>query len=409
VLATWHTGNPSLAMSKSQDHPRAKLLGGKGSREDHRGARSPALLSALGAVVLAIVVVVALSVHFSGQYFVFSPGTAPVITTSARCQLRGGELALANGTPCVRLMVPPSRSDRIEGRILMVDVEVSQANPLQWLAYELGLLDNHSQLVTVSSYAGNTPISELGCQDAQQMSLANQDATIAALSALHYRVAEKPLGAQVLEVVPGTPAWRAGIKCNDLITAVDGKPTHSAAAFSKLLAPLPPGTVVTLTDHPGGAKRARQVSARLAPPPRQLVESGLLTDRAYLGVSVGTEVRLELPFPVTVQAGPIGGPSAGLAFALAIIDSVSGGRLTGGHAVAATGTISADGQVGPVGGVAEKTIAVERAGAQVFFVPVAEYNEARSVASKRLHVVGVATLAQALRVLTRHYGGVLPY
>jgi len=362
---------------------------------------------ALATVLVAVVVLAILSVHFSGQYFVFSPGTAPVVTTSADCKPSAGELALPGGTPCVRLVVPTSLAHKTDGRMLMVDVEVSQASPFQWLAYELGLLGNHSQLVTVASYAGNTPTSELGCQSSQQMASASQSAAMAAFGALHYRVPQTPLGAQVVEVEPGTPAWKAGIKCNDLITAVDGKRVDSAAQFSKLLAPLRPGTTVKLTDHPDGGKVAKQVTARLATPPRQLVQAGVLTGRAYLGVGVSTQVALKLPFPVSIEAGSIGGPSAGLAFSLAIIDALSGGKLTGGHVVAATGTISPDGQVGPVGGVREKTIAVERAGAQVFFVPVAEYSDALSVASKSLHVIAVPTLSQALRDLTQHYGGVL--
>jgi PDZ domain-containing protein len=108
---------------------------------------------------------------------------------------------------------------------------------------------------------------------------------------------------------------------------------------------------------------------------------------------------------VSVDAGNIGGPSAGLAFTLAILDALSGGRLTGGHTVAATGTIDAQGNVGDVGGVQEKTAAVEKAGAQVFFVPEVELAVARSVAGKSLQVVGVTRLQQVLGILQRRYGG----
>ena len=106
-----------------------------------------------------------------------------------------------------------------------------------------------------------------------------------------------------------------------------------------------------------------------------------------------------------VNAGNIGGPSAGLAFTLAILDSLSSGNLTGGHRVAATGTISPDGTVGPVGGVREKTVAVQRAGAQIFFVPAAEYGDALSVARPGLQVVPVNSLAQVLSILTHRFGG----
>jgi PDZ domain-containing protein len=119
-------------------------------------------------------------------------------------------------------------------------------------------------------------------------------------------------------------------------------------------------------------------------------------------------VKPVLPFPVSVDAAGIGGPSAGLAFTLAILDALSNGKLTGGHRVAATGTISPDGAVGDVGGVQEKTVAVEKAGAQVFFVPQVEYAVAKSVASSNLQVIPVTTLGQVLQVLRQRYGGGLP-
>jgi PDZ domain-containing protein len=87
------------------------------------------------------------------------------------------------------------------------------------------------------------------------------------------------------------------------------------------------------------------------------------------------------------------------------MDAVSNGRLTGGHKVAATGTMSPQGDVGQVGGVQEKTAAVEKAGAQVFFVPQAEYQDAESVAGPGLAVVPVTTLSQVLQILRQRYGG----
>lgn len=367
-------------------------------------------MAALGALVAALVAagtLVGLGFHFAGEYFVFSPGTAPLITTSSLCRLHQGQLELPGGTPCVRLQVPAPRAHRLDGKLLMVDVEVSQASPLQWAEYELGLLGKERQLVSIASYAGGSPPSELGCQDAQQMSEANQDASLAALAVLHYRVEEVPLGVQVVAVLPGTPAWDAGIKCNDLITAVDGRHISDVAAFADALKDLPPGTTVTLTESRPGQGKPRQVRARLAAPPSQLVRQGF-ANRGYLGLEVQNDNKPKLPFPVSVDAAGIGGPSAGLAFTLAILDTLSNGELTGGHVVAATGTISPSGHVGEVGGVQEKTVAVEAAGAQVFFVPKAEYQQARSVAKKRLRVVPVSTLSQALEILHEQYGGQLP-
>jgi hypothetical protein len=88
----------------------------------------------------------------------------------------------------------------------------------------------------------------------------------------------------------------------------------------------------------------------------------------FLGVSFETQTDFAFPFRVSVHTQDIGGPSAGLAMTLGIIDKLSSGSITGGHVVAATGTIDEDGNVGDVGGVPQKTVAVERAGATVFWL-----------------------------------------
>jgi PDZ domain-containing protein len=92
---------------------------------------------------------------------------------------------------------------------------------------------------------------------------------------------------------------------------------------------------------------------------------------------------------------------------LTLIDTLSKGSLTGGHVIATTGTIDPGGRVGAIGGAAEKTIAVENAGAHYFFVPQGDYPAAKSTASASLHVIGVTTLSQVLADL-RKLGGAAP-
>lgn len=366
-----------------------------------------ALRTIIIAVVVAAVVVgvpLVLVTHEADQYFLFSPGTAPIITTSAKCTSVNGNLVLPGGTPCVRLSVPADKAHDLKGGVYMVDVEVGQSSPVQWVEWKLGLLGADLQMVPVAAYAGVTPTSELGCQDSQEMLTANQDAALAALAALGYNVEEVPLGAQLDGVLGGSPAWRAGLTCNDLITKVDGKTVQTAAQLSNDLDGLKPGTTVSLTDLPAAGGPARVVKVKLSSPSAGLRSDGFM-GTAYLGVQTATRYKPELPFPVSVNAGVIGGPSAGLAFTLAMIDTMSNGKLTGGHRVAATGTITAGGSVGQVGGVQEKTVAVEHAGAQVFFVPKAEYSQAQRVADKRLKVVPVTSLAQVLDILHTRYGG----
>ncbi len=130
--------------------------------------------------------------------------------------------------------------------------------------------------------------------------------------------------------------------------------------------------------------------------------------RGYLGVEVETQQDFTYPFPVSVDTSEIGGPSAGLAMTLAIIDKLSPGSLTGGRTVAATGTITPTGAVGDVGGVAQKTVAVERAGATAFLVPPQEYAAAMSKDIPSLRIYRVSTLDQALTVLATLGGRVPP-
>ena len=113
-------------------------------------------------------------------------------------------------------------------------------------------------------------------------------------------------------------------------------------------------------------------SVTLGTPPKGLVDTGCgapTTPTAFLGIVPQTQLDWHFPIDVTVHTSDIGGPSAGLAMTLGIMDKLTSGRLTGNRIVAATGTMDQYGNIGDVGGVAEKTVAVERAGATVFFVP----------------------------------------
>ncbi len=109
---------------------------------------------------------------------------------------------------------------------------------------------------------------------------------------------------------------------------------------------------------------------------------------------------------MTIDPQGIVGPSAGLAFTLGLIDKLDPYSLTGGKVVAATGTMALDGTVGDVGGVPQKTYAVEDAGATVFFVPTQEYKTALAHANSSLKVVEVSNVCQAVDWLLAHGGRV---
>ena len=131
---------------------------------------------------------------------------------------------------------------------------------------------------------------------------------------------------------------------------------------------------------------------------------------AKLGVVIGTkDFKVDAPFTITVDSGRVVGPSAGLAYTLEMIDVLTPGELTGGRSVAATGELAnASGAVGEIGGVAQKTLTVQRAGAEVFLVPRANYAEAKAHARKGLRIIPVDTVDDALRALGNLKGSNAP-
>jgi PDZ domain-containing protein len=231
------------------------------------------------------------------------------------------------------------------------------------------------------------------------MSQAQSQAKAAALTHLGYTVKEQDAGALVFGIAPGSPASHV-LKVSQVITAVNGIPVTGVCSLLTALHGLTPGTSATLSVEKSSVK---QSGAFVNGP---IVQRGQGTPTAYLGIDPNTQQSWTFPVTITVNTVDIGGPSAGLSMTLGIIDKLAGGHLTGGRTVAATGTIDASGAVGDVGGVPQKTIAVERAGATVFFVPPQEYKAALSKDTPQLHVYAVSTLDQALAILKR-LGGTL--
>ena len=182
-----------------------------------------------------------------------------------------------------------------------------------------------------------------------------------------------------------------------VIVAVDGIPITSLNSLQDLLAGREPGTAAILTVEVDGTAQRRDVPITLGAHPDG--------DGGFIGIRGVRErlVRRQLPFDVDIESGAFSGPSAGLAFTLAIIDALTPGELTGGGTVAVTGTIAVDGSVGSVGGILQKAAAANRAGADLFIVPSWSGPEAVAGAGDTA-VVGVASLAEALAALVA-YGG----
>ena len=335
----------------------------------------------------------------------------------ARTSVNYYALTPGDATPVAPYIDVPAADDHaLTGKILLTDVYVTQLNALNYLQYRF--FDSDSQVLSGADLLGpTTNENQYLDQGYLEMAQAQSFATAAALSHLGYSVTSTNAGALIFGIAANSPA-AASLHVAQVITAVNATPVTTDCSLIGALHGLTPGERVALKVEDSSINSVGDFvkgpivtkSVTLGTPPKGLVDTACGTPTrptAYLGIQPQTQQDWHFPVAVTVHTKNIGGPSAGLAMTLGIIDKLSSGRLTGNRIVAATGTIDQDGNVGDVGGVAEKTIAVERAGATVFFVPTVELRAAESKATPQLHVYAVNNLDQVLRILER-LGGKVP-
>jgi PDZ domain-containing protein len=198
--------------------------------------------------------------------------------------------------------------------------------------------------------------------------------------------APKATGAEVSVVVPDRPA-AAFLKVHDLIVAIDGKKVTATECAVGGIRAHKPGDKISVTFVRDG--KLQTAEATLAAGPQ---------NTPLLGVQL--ETKFATGFAVDINSGLVTGPSAGLAYALELLDLMTPGELTGGARVAATGELDTDGsgKVLPIGGEAEKAATVRSQHVAMFIVPRANYAKAKAHAGK-LKVVPVDTIDDALRAL----------
>lgn len=301
------------------------------------------------------------------------------------------------------IRVPPGRNHPVSHPVLLTDVEIGRVTALSYLFYRL---QGDTSLESVESITGGTPPAQLDAQGNLEMSQAEAAAKTAALRRLGYQVPATASGAVIFGTYPGTPAYGV-LHVGDVVTAVNGATTPTAAALIATLRHYHSGQTITLTVR-------RMATAPLAPVSVTLRNSRVDAGGGHfatldLGIQPEDQVDYSYPFPVRINVTNIGGPSAGLAMSLGVIDALTNGSLTGNRTVAVTGTIDSQGDVGEIGGAAQKTVAVENAGASIFLVPPGKnYTEAMSKDRPGLQIYPVSTLNQALTVLAAHGGSAPP-
>jgi Lon-like protease len=278
-----------------------------------------------------------------------------------------------------------------------VRISGSRVSLLQALA---GWIDGDTEVVPEERIVGGRTSEENRRFNAQLMDTSKQVAITVALRHLGYDVDIRTSGSVIAGVLEGSPA-EGVLRRGDVILAVGDRPVEAPAQLGELLQDGGPGAthVLSVEREPGAPATEITLATQESPD-----EPG----RAVLGILVEERiVDFDFPFPVTIDSGTVGGPSAGLAFTLAVLDHLTPGEITGGARVAATGTIDLAGRVGPVGGVPQKAVAVRDEGYDVFLVPEAEAEAVAARMGDGLRVVGVGTLQDALEVLASLGGNAL--
>ncbi|MFV0523694.1 MAG: PDZ domain-containing protein [Acidimicrobiales bacterium] len=306
-----------------------------------------------------------------------------------------------------------------EGEILLTTVRTHQ-RPNLWEYLWLSNRDD-ARIVPEELILGERSVDENREYNSQLMQDSKQVAIAVALEELGYD-AVTPDGIIIVGLVEGSAADGV-VEVGDELIAIDAAPLASTADLIEQLKAYAPGDQIDLTigrlvpdalgaDHAesgtpdgGPARETIEVTVDLGANPDDLAA-------AFLGVQPTDRVDLhdDFGFTIDIDSGVVGGPSAGLAYTLAVLDDLTPGELTGGRVVAVTGTMDVSGRVGPIGGVAQKTVAVREHGADAFIVPAglreADLAEVYEQAGDDLQIIPVNTIDEALDALAGFGGDV---
>jgi Lon-like protease len=219
-------------------------------------------------------------------------------------------------------------------------------------------------------------------QDTQQMLGSQEDATAAALCYLNIKFTTIN---SISSTVKGTPAYGV-LQPGDDITAVDGSPVNCRNNVVTMIQDRKPGARVTLTIDRKGVTKTITLATKD------------VNGQPVVGVELDPQ-SYRFPFSVKINLADIGGPSAGLMFALGIINKITTDNLTGGRFIAGTGEIAPNGEISPIGGIQQKMAGARNAGATIFLTPAANCSNTAGAVPAGLRLVKVTSLANAVSEL----------
>lgn len=331
-------------------------------------ARTVVLVVAGLAASVLVLVVTLLPV----PYVVFAPG--PVRDTL-------GENS--DGEPLI--VIEGAETYPTEGELDLTTISVSGGPARQVGVFEAirAYLDPTLSLRPVDSvFPSGSTREESREASVAQMVAAQQSAAVAALLELGTTVPTR----LVIAGFAGDTGAEDVLATDDVITAVEGTGLDSSGALIEEVQSYDAGDSVAVTVERAGEQLELELTLGESP-----------EGSAILGVLVAADY--DLPYEVAYDVGGIGGPSAGLMFALGIYDKLTPGPLTGGQTIAGTGTISDDGAVGPIDGIQQKLVGAQGVGATWFLAPAANCPDVVGAVPDGLGVTAVATLEEALAAI----------
>lgn len=296
------------------------------------------------------------------------------------------------------LQIKGRKSYEASGHLNMTTVRVTSSDYRMnlfeavygWLADD-DIIVPHENL-----YPKDKSAEEVNQENAEEFALSQESAKVAALR--HLKI---PVGSHVVvaAVVKGGAA-QGRLHAGDVIKQVDGEPVRRADDVGELVTRHRPGERVVFSVVPAKeAERAKKAGKE----PGKAVPVTLTTKKApdddHAVVGIKPAVDYTFPFQIDIKLADVGGPSAGLMFTLGLIDRLTPGDMTGGEFVAGTGTINEEGEVGPIGGIAMKTIGARENGAEYFLTPADNCATASEHIPDGLTLVKVRTLDDAVDAL----------
>ncbi len=295
---------------------------------------------------------------------------------------------VANGNKQVPLIeIPGQKTYPTSGALDMLTVNIagSRNHAPSWFEVAQAYLDPSRAVLPVDAiYPVGTSVQQSNAQAAIDMQNSQKDAVAAALKQLGYTL---PSTLTVGGLSPNSPS--AGIlEKGDTILSVDGQTTDTVLGLRAIIAKAGVGSPVKIAVERAGVPKTVTVTPVLSPGPNPVPIVGIFPAIVYT-----------YPFDVKIQLENVGGPSAGQMFALGIIDKLTPGSLNGGAKVAGTGTIDADGVVGPIGGIRQKLYGARDAGATWFLAPEGNCNEVTGHVPIGIRVLAVKTLTDSLAAL----------